>query len=147
MNKEGKIKLFIDGKPVAMATGATLTISEDNHYPSYISDHNFHTECNFDISCTHLGQPIQKIMGGDLDEVAVSIVQSPGKMPRKMKKAFKKGHKGHQRITKYGLKVQNYLKHLSFDMGKMKMRGYLGSELNNKVTEILYFEAKKLKVK
>ena len=147
MNKEGKITLFVDGNPVAMATEFTLTHIEDNHYLSDKFGQNFRTKCNFDISCPHLGQPIQKIMGGDLDEVAVSIVQSPGKMPRKMKKAFKKGHKGHQRITKYGLKLQNYLKHLSFDMGKMKMRGYLGSELNNKVTEILYFEAKKLKVK
>ena len=138
MIEAGKIKLFIDGKPVAMATDAKLTISEDNHYPSYISDQNFHTECNFDISCQHLGQTVQGIIGDNLDEVAVSIVKSPGKMPRKMKKAFKKGH---QLNTKYGRKVQNHLKHLTVYMGNMRIRGHLGNNLGNKVTDILYFEA------
>ena len=138
MNESEKITLFIDGKPVAMATGATLTISEDNYYPSDNFGNNFSTECNFDISCPHLGQPIKRNMGEDLDEIAVSIVQKPGKMPRKMKKAFKKGH---QLNTKYGCKVRNYLKHLTVDLGMMKIKGHLGSELGNKVTDILYFES------
>ena len=136
--REDEITLFIDGKPVAMATDATLTISEDNYYPSDNFGNNFSTEWNFDISCPHLGQPIKRNMGEDLDEIAVSIVQKPGKMPRKMKKAFKKGH---QLNTKYGCKVRNYLKHLTVDLGMMKIKGHLGSELGNKVTDILYFES------
>lgn len=106
----------------------------------YIDVQKFHKEYNLDISIPHLGQPIQRIIGDDFGDVHVSIVRSPGKMPRKMKKAFKKDH---QLKTRYGRKVRNYLKRMTVDLGNMKMQGHLGTQLGNKVNDILYFGATK----
>ena len=102
-------KLMIGGE-VVECSDLQLNISADN-----ISDSDFEPskwqplEMTWDIECGGLvapmGEDIDSIFGNDID---IAISSYPGKLPRKMKKAFRSDWK--RMDTKWKRKVFNYMR-------------------------------------
>ena len=116
----GGIKIMVAGQVVGLSQDAQLTISEetglgsakdcfdDTWRPSRI-------ERSWDIECSGMVAPdddkLDNIFGKTPSEIAITIAEEPGKMPRKMKKAYRSTHR---RETKWKRKADNYIKRKTY---------------------------------
>lgn len=107
------VKILVGGQPVAMAPTAQLTISEENDSTKDGDGHYFvgGLHKSWDISCEGLVHDVSPDVDAllkcvSMDDLAVTIYSTLGKMPRKMKKAHKTDP---LRRTKWGRKFQNYI--------------------------------------
>ena len=106
------VKILVGGQPVAMAPTAQLTISEENDSTKDGDGYYFvgGLHKSWDISCEGLVNEVSPdvdmlLKDVSMDDLAVTIYSTLGKMPRKMKKAHKTDP---LRRTKWGRKLQNY---------------------------------------
>ena len=129
------IKLMIGGEVVEANIGK-LTFAED---PDLKGDTGEEwkplSEKQWDIECNALVSADVTGLLPPMDDISLEITQQPGKMPRKMKKAYKSDH---DHKTKWGRKVQNYLKRNTFRQEHAKMR--ITEQDNDTMTYTITFE-------
>jgi hypothetical protein len=114
------IKIMVGGQVIGVSEGAQLIISENTDLGS-VKDccedtwRPSHIERSWDVECSGLIAPIDyaldNIFGKTPSEIAISISEEPGKMPRKMKKAYRSTHR---RDTKWKRKANNYIKRKTY---------------------------------
>lgn len=118
--ENGNIKIMVAGQVIGLSEGAQLTISENTDLGSVkdcCSDswRPSHIERSLDVECSGLVDPmndeLDNIFGKTPREMAISIREEPGKLPRKMKKAYRSTHR---RDTKWKRKVSNYIKRKTY---------------------------------
>ena len=64
------------------------------------------------VLITYVGyDKLDNIFGKTPSEIAITIAEEPGKMPRKMKKAYRSAHR---RETKWKRKAENYIKRKTY---------------------------------
>jgi hypothetical protein len=116
----GNIKIMVAGQVIGLSQDAQLTISEETGLGSVkdCCDDTWrpsHIEKTWDIECSGLVAPdddkLDNIFGKTPQEIAITFAQEPGKMPRKMKKAYRAAH---QRETKWKRKAENYIKRKTY---------------------------------
>ena len=117
---DGNIKIMVAGQVVGLSKDAQLTISEETDLGSAkdcCGDtwRPSHIERSWDIECSGLVAPdndkLDNIFGKTPSEIAITIAEEPGKMPRKMKKAYRSTHR---RETKWKRKADNYIKRKTY---------------------------------
>ena len=116
----GNIKIMVAGQVVGLSQDAQLTISEETDLGSVkdCCDDTWrpsHIERSWDIDCTGRtisdDDKLDNIFGKSPQEIAITIAEEPGKMPRKMKKAYRSTHR---RETKWKRKADNYIKRKTY---------------------------------
>ena len=113
----GGIKIMVAGQVVGLSQDAQLTISEDTDLGSVkdCCDDTWrpsHIERTWDIEVSGLvDDKLDNIFGKTPSEIAITIAEEPGKMPRKMKKAYRSTHR---RETKWKRNVKNYIKRKTY---------------------------------
>ena len=115
----GGIKIMVAGQVVGLSQDTQLTISEETDLGSVkdCCDDTWrpsHIERSWDIECSGHVTPDDKldsIFGKTPSEIAITIAKEPGKMPRKMKKAYRSTHR---RETKWKRKANNYIKRKTY---------------------------------
>ena len=117
---DGNIKIMFSGQVVGLSKNTQITISEETDLGSAkdCCDDSWrpsHIERSWDIECSGLvasdDDKLDKIFGKTPQEIAITIAEEPGKMPRKMKKAYRSTHR---RETKWKRKVKNYIKRKTY---------------------------------
>lgn len=115
---DGNIKIMVGGQVVGLSQDAQLTISEETGIGSVKDDDTWtpsHIERSWDIECSGLVAPdndkLDNIFGKTPQEIAITIAEEPGKMPRKMKKAYRSTNR---RETKWKRKADNYIKRKTY---------------------------------
>lgn len=116
----GNIKIMVAGQVVGLSQDAQLTISEETDLGS-VKDccdgtwRPSRIERSWDIECSGLVAPdddkLDNIFGKTPSEIEITIAEEPGKMPRKMKKAYRSTHR---RETKWKRKADNYIKRKTY---------------------------------
>lgn len=116
----GGIKIMVAGQVVDLSKDTQLTISEEIDLGSVkdCCDDTWrpsHIERSWDIECSGHVTPdddkLDSIFGKTPSEIAITIAEEPGKMPRKMKKAYRSTHR---RETKWKRKAKNYIKRKTY---------------------------------
>lgn len=138
----GRFKIMVGGQIVGVSKDAQLTISEETDLGSTkdCCDDTWrpsHIERSWDIECSGLIDPneddqLDSIFGKTPQEIAVTIAQEPGKMPRKMKKAYRSTHR---RETKWKRKADNYIKRKTYHAqhATIKVTGNNGQTVSGEV--------------
>ena len=116
----GGIKIMVARQVVGLNQDAQLTISEETDLGS-VKDCFDDTwrpsriERSWDVECSGLVAPdddkLDNIFGKTPSEIAITIAEEPGKMPRKMKKAYRSTHR---RETEWKRKAENYIKRKTY---------------------------------
>lgn len=114
------IKIMVAGKVVGLSEDAQLSISEETGLGSVkdCCDDTWrpsHIERSWDVECSGLIAPddnkLDNIFGKTPSEIAITIAVEPGKMPRKMKKAYRSISR---RETKWKRKADNYIRRKTY---------------------------------
>ena len=137
----GGIKIMVAGQVVGLSQDAQLTISEETDLGSVkdCCDDTWrpsHIERSWDIECSGIVAPdddkLYNIFGKTPSEIAITIAEEPGKMPRKMKKAYRSTNR---RETKWKRKVDNYIKRKTYHAqhATIEMTGNNGQTISAEV--------------
>ena len=120
----GNVRLFVGGQQVAYAPQCTLTVSDTDDGSTKDE------KCNewkpvrksWDLECSGVVKPcegvVDDIMGKNGNEIDAVIQTRPGKMPRKMKKAYRSKCK---RDTKWKRKAERHIKRTTYQAKRCRL--------------------------
>lgn len=132
---EGPITLMIGGEVVKANIGKLNIAEHQDPIGEKGEEWKPLSEKSWDIECNGLVSDNVADLLPPMNDISLEITQQPGKMPRKMKKAYKSDH---DHKTKWGRKVQNYLKRNTFLQEHAKMR--ITEQDNDTMTYTITFE-------
>lgn len=131
MGEEGKLiigqgmKIMVGDKPVGFAKEGMLTYKMEDDCATKDSGawenpmrHSY--EITGRVMVTNEGDPIRELLNELPDKVAVEIQREIGKMPRKMKKAYRIGSR-YRRDTKWKRKAKAYERRFIYRMPNAEM--------------------------
>ena len=111
---------MVAGQVVGLSQDAQLAISEETDLGS-VKDccedtwRPSHIERSWDVECSgHIApdnNKLDNIFGKTPSDIAITIAEELGKMPRKMKKAYRSTYR---RKTKWKRKAENYIKRKTY---------------------------------
>lgn len=131
MGEEGKliigqgVKIMVGDKPVGFAKGGMLTYQvedDDSTKDSGLWQNPMrHTyEITGKAVVTNVGDPIRELLNDMPSKVDVEIRREMGKMPRKMKKAYRTGSR-YRRDTKWKRKAKAYERRFIYRLPNAEM--------------------------
>lgn len=131
MGEDGKliigqgVKLMFGDKPVGFAKSGMLTYQEEDDGATKDGGawenpirHTY--EITGETVVTNVGDPIRELLNGTPSKVDVEIRRELGKMPRKMKKAYRTGSR-YRRDTKWKRKVKAYERRFIYRLPNAEM--------------------------
>lgn len=125
LNGPGKISIMVGGQVVGMAKEAKFSIAEDDASTNEFSDpwRTPDIKQSWDISCDAMvrdaGNVMRDLLNGK-EKWDVTIGQEVGKMPRKMKKAYRMSDR-YQRDTKWKRKAKAYARRFVYRLPDAEM--------------------------
>lgn len=120
----GCVRLFVGRQPIAYATQCTLTVSdtEDGSTKEEKRNEWKPVRKSWDLECGGVVKPcegfVDNIMGKKVNEIDAVIQTRPGKMPRKMKKAYRSDCK---RNTKWKRKAERHIKRTTYQAKQCRL--------------------------
>ena len=107
----GEIRIMFGGKPVGFAKDGMLTYNNEDDGSTKDSGAYYSKPHSFEITgeavVTNLAEPIRELLNDMPRKVDVEILREMGKMPRKIKKAYRMRNRD-QRDTKWKRKAKAY---------------------------------------
>jgi hypothetical protein len=131
MGEEGKliighgVKIMVGDKPVGFAKEGMLTYSVDDDGSTkdggaWMNPMRHSYEITGEAVVTNVGDPIRELLEDMPRKVDVEIRREIGKMPRKMKKAYRMGDR-YQRDTKWKRKAKAYARRFIYRLPNAEM--------------------------
>ncbi len=131
MGEDGKliigqgVKIMVGDKPVGLAKEGTLTCSVEDDYSTKdcggwqnLMRHSY--EITGKDVVANVGDPIRELLNDMPSKVDVEIRREMGKMPRKMKKAYRTGSR-YRRDTKWKRKAKAYERRFIYRLPNAEM--------------------------
>lgn len=125
MGEEGKliigqgVKIMVGDKPVGFAKCGMLTYQVEDDGAQRTAVHHTY-EITGKAVVTNVGTPIRELLNDMPSKVDVEIRRELGKMPRKMKKAYRTGSR-YRRDTKWKRKAKAYERRFIYRLPNAEM--------------------------
>ena len=131
MGEDGKLffsqgmGIMVDGKPIGLAKECTLTCSigdDGSTKDNGVWENPMHHSCEITgrAVVTNVGDPIRELFNDMPRKVCVELRREMGKMPRKIKKAYRIGDL-YQRCTKWKRKAKAYARRFIYRLSDAEM--------------------------